>query len=514
MNSRSQTQLTSASHESSDRYHTRDLPQRGQRYSATSESFSSQNCYSGNLDFFFEDLLSPGPSDRLHAIEKMPRQKGACRYIYEPQRDGLIDPDTPKNARTRRGFDGDEYELVFSDEFNLDGRTFWPGDDPFCDQEWYDPDAAITRGGYLVITLSEMDAAINHNLDYRSAMVSSWNKLCFTGGYLEVSLILPGTNDVGGFWPAAWMMGNLARAGYGGTSDGLWPFSYNSCDVGAMPNQTDPKTGAPGPSVLTSRGDLSWQPGQRLSRCTCQGEDHPGPKNPDGSYKGRASPEIDILEAYSYEKTSTGYASQSLQIAPYDANRQWREEEGVTFKRYTSPGTTTTSNTYHGGTRQQTISFLSTIPTSNYELMGNETLSYGTEWVPDEPNSHITWSMADNPTWTLNSTGLGPNSRSMVGERLVSNEPMYLILNLGISDTFVPINKAELKFPGHMLVDYVRVYQPKGKKDVGCSPKEYPTEDYINRHMNAFTNANITTWAQANTTFPKNSVMDGCAQPS
>lgn len=139
-----------------------------------------------------------------------------------------------------------------------------------------------------------------------------------------------------------------------------------------------------------------------------------------------------------------------------------------------------------------------------------------------------TWSMGSNPTWTLNGTALGPNTRSMVGERLVSNEPMYLILNLvwphlfpyhwlkfanvlcpflfgknwlyqGISDTFVPINKRQLKFPAQLLIDYVRVvnpkissvklllhywslwilsqYQPKGRKNLGCSTKEYPTED-------------------------------------
>ena len=42
----------------------------------------------------------------------------------------LIDPDTPQEARTRTGHDGFKYELVFSDEFNKDGRTFYPGDDP------------------------------------------------------------------------------------------------------------------------------------------------------------------------------------------------------------------------------------------------------------------------------------------------------------------------------------------------------------------------------------------------
>lgn len=27
--------------------------------------------------------------------------------------------------------DGSEWQLVFSDEFNTDNRTFWPGDDPY-----------------------------------------------------------------------------------------------------------------------------------------------------------------------------------------------------------------------------------------------------------------------------------------------------------------------------------------------------------------------------------------------
>ena len=45
----------------------------------------------------------------------------------------LIDIDTPEDIRTavRTGFNGRPYELVFSDEFNVDGRTFFPGDDPF-----------------------------------------------------------------------------------------------------------------------------------------------------------------------------------------------------------------------------------------------------------------------------------------------------------------------------------------------------------------------------------------------
>ena len=47
------------------------------------------------------------------------------------------------------------------------------------------------------------------------------NKFCFTGGYVETSVQLPGANDVLGLWPSVWAMGNLGRAGYGATLDGL-----------------------------------------------------------------------------------------------------------------------------------------------------------------------------------------------------------------------------------------------------------------------------------------------------
>lgn len=43
----------------------------------------------------------------------------------------LIDPDTPSSAYTRTGNDGKKYNLVFSDEFETEGRTFYPGEDPY-----------------------------------------------------------------------------------------------------------------------------------------------------------------------------------------------------------------------------------------------------------------------------------------------------------------------------------------------------------------------------------------------
>jgi beta-glucanase (GH16 family) len=45
---------------------------------------------------------------------------------------GLVDKDTPESAYTFTSIDdGSEWDLVFSDEFNTDGRTFYAGDDPF-----------------------------------------------------------------------------------------------------------------------------------------------------------------------------------------------------------------------------------------------------------------------------------------------------------------------------------------------------------------------------------------------
>lgn len=40
-----------------------------------------------------------------------------------------------------------------------------------------------------------MDAVETNGLPFRSGMLQSWNKLCFSSGYVEVSLSLPGPND-------------------------------------------------------------------------------------------------------------------------------------------------------------------------------------------------------------------------------------------------------------------------------------------------------------------------------
>lgn len=216
----------------------------------------------------------------------------------------MVDPDTPDYAMTRNSVLGrGELKLVFSDEFSQEGRTFYPGEDQFWeavdlhyaatnDLEWYDPDAITTADGALQIRL---DAHRNHDLDYRSGMLQSWNKLCFKGGVMEVSASLAGPGGAPGLWPGIWTLGNLARPGYRASTDGLWPYSYNKCDVGITPNQSSPD-------------GISFLPGQRLAKCTCEGEDHPSPGI------GRGAPEIDSLEGSVDYGMRVGVATQSSQI--------------------------------------------------------------------------------------------------------------------------------------------------------------------------------------------------------
>lgn len=84
--------------------------------------------------------------------------------------------------------------------------------------------------------------------------------------------------------------------------------------MGTLANQT--QNGGP-PAAIDSGsdgGELSYLPGQRLSACTCSGENHPGPVNQDGTFVGRAAPEIDVFEAQVSTPDLIGHVSQSVRI--------------------------------------------------------------------------------------------------------------------------------------------------------------------------------------------------------
>ncbi|CUA69628.1 Beta-glucan synthesis-associated protein KRE6 [Rhizoctonia solani] len=434
---------------------------------------------------------------------------------------GLIDLDTPSEAYTRVSIDdGSEWDLVFSDEFNTDGRSFYPGDDPFWEAvdlhywgtnnlEWYDPEAVTTGGGYLNITMRKMRT---HDLNYQGGLISSWNKFCFTGGYIEANVSLPGKSTVYGLWPALWTMGNLGRAGYGASLDGMWPYSYDSCDIGTLANQTDPKTN--GPAAVHTMGDpsngneLSYLPGQRLSACTCPNDPtHPGPKRKDGSFVGRSAPEIDIFEAQVDSGTLIGHVSQSGQWAPFNHLYSWFNNS-ENLKIYDS--SVTQLNSYVGGVFQQSTSAVSVTDQKCYTQGGGCFSIYGFEYEPGN-DGYITWVNDNKPAWTIRGAGMAADPVVEIGARPIPQEPMYIIVNLGISPNFGAIDFEHLQFPTWMLVDWIRVYQPKGKRNVGCDPEDFPTSSYINKYIEAYTNPNLTTWVDDfKQSIPPNRLIDTC----
>ncbi|CAK5274062.1 unnamed protein product [Mycena citricolor] len=437
---------------------------------------------------------------------------------------GLIDLDTPQDLHMIYGYHdpSQELQLVFSDEFNQDGRSFYPGDDPYWeagdlhywstgDLEWYDPKALTTKNGSLHITLSEApDPTINHDLNYTSGMMTTWNKFCFTGGLIVTSVQLPGFNNVFGLWPAVWTMGNLGRAGYGATLDGMWPYSYDACDVGTLPNQTLNNAPLSATNTGTNDGELSFLPGQRLSRCTCSGESHPGPLHEDGTYVGRSAPEIDMFEAQiaGTSPNNFGAVSQSAQWAPFNAYYEWFN----TSANLIIPDPTISQlNSYAGGILQQASSVVSESNQNCYQQVDDCFAVYGFQYSPGYDEGYITW-IADNKiSWTANGGGFAADTRVEIGPRPITEEPMYIIVNLGFSHSFSFIDFQNLVFPAVMKIDYIRVYQPPDQINVGCDTAARPTQDYINTYLEAYTNPNLTTWKDDfKQPVPKNNLTSTC----
>jgi hypothetical protein len=221
-----------------------------------------------------------------------------------------IDPDTPDDVHTTLPLtEGDSrtYSLVFSDEFDVEGRTFEDGADPrwtalnkndFTNNplHYYSDEAVQSRNGSMSISLNieKKDDLLAswtegglQTKEYKSGMVQSWNKFCFTGGVVEFSAKMPGTSKVAGLWPAIWMMGNLGRATYVNSTENMWPFSTNVCDERTRDSQ-----------LINSCKDAERFPGMPAGR-------------------GRGAPEIDLLEVMMMDEYfENPILSTSLQVAP------------------------------------------------------------------------------------------------------------------------------------------------------------------------------------------------------
>ncbi|OMJ07769.1 putative beta-glucan synthesis-associated protein [Smittium culicis] len=289
-----------------------------------------------------------------------------------------IDPDTPEDKKVYRSSKGKDWKLVFSDEFNVDGSR------KICD-------------GNLLLKLE--DVSSEPNLNYTSGMINSWNKLCFQGGYLEANVSFPSPGDATGYWPAIWTLGNLGRVGFGSTNDGLWPYTYNSCDLGVLVNQTNRY--------------LSWLPGQRLNACVCSG-DHPSPGI------GRGAPEIDLFEG-TVINSQFPVLSMSYQAAPFDFHMDYNKSMLTVYDEGEKVPGKTHINPYRGGNMQQAISAGHYIDANVHG--GKQYQTFGFEYKPG-PDGYIIWFADRKPVFRVNSGVVGPNKNSGVSQRVIPEEPM------------------------------------------------------------------------------------------
>jgi beta-glucanase (GH16 family) len=349
------------------------------------------------------------------------------------------------------------YELVFSDEFNTPHRNFADGHDPRWTalekndytndaQHYYSASNAYTDSrGNLVIKSEAADTNIVGFNDvkgkkeqvtkhFRSGMLQTWNKFCFTGGILEAEMSLPGKSHIGGLWPAFWLLGNLARHTYVGSSEHVWPWSSSTC------------TSKSATAQLVSACDRVQHYGL-----------HKG--------VGRGAPEIDVFEVQAgstkantpntpFFEMSVGqpFMSSSYQVAPGRLPRPgegWWPAPGQWYDNLTSGMNTSlnivfygTYNHFRDDTDPASQDYWSDAISYNRQL--NESYfgnmhRYRLEWeLPadaEESNNYtesygyLRWFLDDE--FVLEIKGEGLNTSGTGSE--ISSEPMYLLLNTAIS---------------------------------------------------------------------------------
>jgi beta-glucan synthesis-associated protein KRE6 len=423
------------------------------------------------------------------------------------------------------------FNLVFSDEFNTANREFYDGADPrwtAMDKNdytndalhYYSPRNARTNTqGELVITSEAADTEVvgfdDVNLQrthvtkhFRSAMLQTWNKFCMTGGIIEAKVTLPGKSDVGGLWPAFWLLGNLARHTYVGSSEHIWPWASSNC------------------SAHTARA-------QRVSGCSAVS--HYGMQ----SYTGRGSPEIDIFEVQPgnvkanngpFLKSPVGqpFMSSSYQVAP----GRWTNRPGSGewpgpdqwYKGLTG-GLNTSLNILFYGTYNHfrddvdaakqdywsdAISYNRQLNESHF----TEPHIYRLEWdVPsNESDGYLHWFLDGELVYAIDGKGLNEGGTGAE----ISSEPSYIILNTAISKqwgfpmecpgncpckTFNCNSKRWQDQCGFSMgfckmmetqpeykIDWVRAYQDPNdpRQKVGCSTPERPTRKFIVAHEKVY----------------------------
>ncbi|CAH0489309.1 unnamed protein product [Peronospora farinosa] len=398
-----------------------------------------------------------------------------------------IDPDTEAKFYTASvptgtyNFGGDpalnnNYTLIFSDEFNNSKRTFEAGfdskwtavnvrDTSNMGQHYFLPQAVQIDKGNLIITTSKPKHRYR-GTKYVSGSAQTWNKFCYTGGYIEVRAILPGKWGVPGTWPAIWIMGNIGRAAFLGSQDDTWPWSFDVCAPYIEKiEKVKQKINACG--NLTNKHDKNSYP-ERYGL------------NP---FQGRGATEIDVIEAQIRAKDEPAFISTSLQIRPsllddmrpgsmnLPGPNQWYQ--GLKFGEFTR-----INSDYYGEMGLDSISALTQLESNAF----NSYHMYRLDWSPG-PDGYIRWWMDNSFLFEIPGSALNKWVED-VPPRQIPVEPSYIILSTAVSEKFSPPCSGQIcdsLWPSNFTIDYVRVYQgnPNRYTSVGCNPQAYPTTEWI-----------------------------------
>ena len=90
------------------------------------------------------------------------------------------------------------------------------------------PGMLETFNGSLRVTAAKVKF---ESADYVGGQLTTWNRVCFQGGYLEVRFRAPARYGMDGLWPAIWSMGNLVRDNSMVRNRNIWPYSYSDCQL-------------------------------------------------------------------------------------------------------------------------------------------------------------------------------------------------------------------------------------------------------------------------------------------
>lgn len=104
-------------------------------------------------------------------------------------------------------------------------------------------------------------------------------------------------------------------------------------------------------------------------------------------------------------------------------------------------------------------------------------------WFIDD---RFAFEVGENALGKYTACGQSPDDEAFVCEhapaRTMPAEPMSIVLNSALGSWNGGADAARGSMPGHLYVDYVRVWQRPDRQNVGCDPPDHPTKQYIEAH--------------------------------